>query len=135
MIIIIILLVVYIAVPVALALASAFVLHLPFRTLKKKNKSLSGYMRFRLAIAALGPIAMIIFQLNGGYANILSSEFSPIGTDERGLLIYVTSHTIIAFTIISVIELIAVAANRDYEAAQTNAARKVTGANQSGDGQ
>ncbi|MGJ8649745.1 MAG: hypothetical protein ACSHX4_05255 [Opitutaceae bacterium] len=135
MIIIPILLVIYFVVPIALGLALAFMLHIPFRSLKKKNKSLRGYMRFRLAIAALGPIAMITFKLTGGYANILSSEFSPIGTDERGLLIYVISHTIIAFTIISVIELIAVAANRDYEAAQTNAAINVTGANQSGDGQ
>ncbi|MEC5126758.1 hypothetical protein VSU19_08360 [Verrucomicrobiales bacterium BCK34] len=101
----------YFGVPVILALIIAAILHAPFSALRDHPAKFRRYVWIRVALALLGPIAMLIFKLIGGYDNVLSSEFSPIGTDERGVVVYVVSHSIIAFTIVSLFELIHTAGN------------------------
>jgi len=117
---IIALLFLYFGVPIILALIIAAIMHAPFRSFRKEPKRFRLYMRFRVALTLLGPIAILIFKLAGGYDNILSSEFSPIGTDAWGVVVHVVTYTIVAFAIVSFFELIHTAGNHDEAGPENN---------------
>lgn len=81
-------------------------LSIPFRFLRPKSNGYQQYWYLRFAIIVLTFVALLAFKLSGGYDGILSSEFSPIGTDERGLVVYLGTAILILTAVISFLELL-----------------------------
>jgi hypothetical protein len=98
--------------PIVAALILAAILHLPFRAFHDGSRGLKFYFGFRVVLTLLGFAGLLCFKISGGYENLSSSEFSPIGTDGRGLVILWATVTVFAFGFFSLLELLKILGNR-----------------------
>lgn len=58
-----------------------------------------------MGLAIFAGIGVILFKLSGGYEDFRASEFSPVGTDERGLLMIRFTAGIAFFVLLTICEL------------------------------
>ena len=91
--------------PLLAALVACFVLHIPFSFFKHLSQGFWNYWIARFVLAILGFVGLFVFKLMGGYENVTSSEFSPIGTDERGLALVWITIGVCVFGLLSIAEI------------------------------
>lgn len=98
--------------PIVAAVILVLLFHLPFTYFEDGSRGMKFFFGVRVALMVLGFAGLFVFKSLGGYDKLTSSEFSPIGTDEQGLVILWISATVILFGIFSFLELLSVLGNR-----------------------
>ena len=98
--------------PTIAAILLVGMLHAPFHAFEDESRGLKIYFWFRVVLLLFGFVGLLIFRLGDGYDDLSFSEFSPIGTDGRGLIVVWIIVAVIAFGIFSFIELLKVLGDR-----------------------
>lgn len=91
--------------PIVVSIILCIFLNIPFRFIAFPSPAFRNYWGARLILAIGGFVGLSIFKFSGGYEDIFSSVYSPIGTDERGLAIYWLTIGVITFGVLSLVEL------------------------------
>lgn len=91
--------------PLFASLIASAVLHIPFQPIRARSGKFKFWVWLRIGLAITALIGVLVFKLLGGYEDFRSSEFSPIGTDERGLSMIRFTAGITFFVVVTVCEL------------------------------
>jgi len=90
--------------PLLISLLVATLLHLPFQPIRAQHRRFLFWVYLRIGLVICAIFGILLFKFLGGYEDFRTSEFSPIGTDDRGLMMIRFTTGIAFFVFISICE-------------------------------